>query len=97
MRRPQPSTTAKGYGYHHQRERKRWQAVIDANGTWCRRCGGQIYPGMAWDLDHAPGKEGYRGPSHRKCNRRAGGRVGAALTNGKRWAEKRKNGVSRQW
>jgi hypothetical protein len=26
-------------------------------------------PGTPWDLDHAPGKLGYLGPSHRRCNR----------------------------
>ena len=53
-----------------------------------------IYPGMRWELDHAPGKVGYRGPAHMLCNRRAGGKIGAAITHAKRRA---KNRTSRQW
>lgn len=32
--------------------------------------GGFIKPGEQWDLDHGDNGVGYRGPSHRRCNRR---------------------------
>ena len=32
----------------------------------------RIEPGTAWDLAHAPGDLGYRGPAHAKCNRSEG-------------------------
>jgi hypothetical protein len=35
-------------------------------------------------LDHATGKQGWLGPAHRRCNRRAGGKKGAAVANAKR-------------
>jgi hypothetical protein len=89
-----PRTTARGYGYAHQLERKRWAAVIAASGARCTRCRRLITAEMPWDLDHAPGKTGYLGPAHRRCNRRAGAKLGAAITNAKKRAKRR---VSRQW
>jgi hypothetical protein len=78
------STTTRGYGYLHQKMRERIAPQVEAGLLPCARCGLPILFGQAWELDHAPGKQGYLGPSHRKCNRRAGGKEGAAITNGQR-------------
>jgi hypothetical protein len=47
----------------------------------CARCGLPILPGDEWDLDHGPDRSSYLGPAHRRCNRVAGARNGAAVTN----------------
>jgi len=93
-RRKPLTTTQAGYGSKHQRKRRQWQAVIDESGALCARCGRPIMAGMAWHLDHAPGKQGYLGPSHAHCNVVAGAKLGAAITNAKKRRSRR---VSRAW
>jgi hypothetical protein len=64
------------YGGEHQALRR---AVTPYTvGSSCVRCGRPILPGELWDLDHADDRAGYLGASHRRCNRSAGGRLGAA-------------------
>ena len=87
-----PSTTKRGYGAHDQALRERLRPQVEAGVVRCARCGQLIVPGERWELDHASGKHGYLGPSHFRCNRSAGGKLGAAITNG---ARSRK--VSRVW
>jgi hypothetical protein len=53
----------------------------------CARCGGPIGKEEPWELDHSDDRFSYLGPSHRTCNRSAGGRRGAAITNGNRAAD----------
>lgn len=65
-----PSTTARGYGWHHQKLRKRLEPKVRAGKCLCERCGKPILPGQLWDLDHTDDRTGYLGPSHRQCNRR---------------------------
>ena len=60
--------TANGYGHQHQQARKRWAREVAAGTVLCARYRRPILPGTPWDLDHAPGKVGYLGPSHRRCN-----------------------------
>ena len=81
-----PSTTKRGYGAHHQALRERLHPQVEAGVVPCARCGELIAPGERWELDHAPEKLGYLGPSHFKCNRSAGGKLGAAITNCRRAA-----------
>jgi hypothetical protein len=71
VRRPTKSTTERGYGAEHQKERQRWKAVVDAGRAVCARCHRPILPGQAWDLDHNWDRTGYLGPSHARCNRGA--------------------------
>ena len=81
------STTKRGYGAHHQALRKAVRPQMEAGVVPCARCGVLIAPEERWELDHAPGKQGYLGPSDVRCNRSAGGRVGAAITNSRRSAQ----------
>lgn len=91
---PRQSSAARGYGNHHQQVRKRWKLIVEAGNAICARCRRPIYAYEPWDLDHAPGKRGYLGPSHRRCNRVVGARQGAAITNAKK---RLKRAVSRRW
>lgn len=59
----------------------------------CVDCGRPVLPEQAWQVGHIrPASQGGTttmsncGPSHTACNRRAGGRLGAAVTNGRRRA-----------
>ena len=71
--------------------RAAWQARIDANNGWtCRRTGQPIPPHQpkAWDLGHkTPRHNGGTNnptnthPEHTTCNRSAGGKTGATITN----------------
>lgn len=70
------STTARGYGYDHARIRK--ARLASAYGTPCARCGEVMVEGEPLDLDHNDDRDGYRGFSHRRCNRAAGARKGNA-------------------
>ena len=61
----------------------------------CIRCGRIVTPDMAWDVGHRvdlamPGSDPWdAGPEHRRCNRSAGGKAGAAKTNASRRANRR--------
>ena len=62
--------------------------VAAGNGPRCVDCGGPVMPGQVFDVAHIiPASRGGTdtfdnlGISHRICNRRAGGRMGAAATN----------------
>lgn len=59
--------------------------------------GGIVHSDQQWDVGHLPGHDAYLdlgpltrdqvGPAHRFCNRSDGGKVGAAMTNGRRRAK----------
>lgn len=82
---------------HHDPQ---WQAVVrilraQVRAAWargeevyCRRCGVEIRPNQLFDAGHIdahaePSIEN-AAPEHRRCNRSAGGKVGAAITAQKR-------------
>jgi hypothetical protein len=71
-------TSARGYGWRHQKLRESWSRVVASGGAVCAWCGLPIVPGEPWDLGHVDGSERtmYQGPEHRKCNR--GARPGRA-------------------
>ena len=59
------------YGYTHRVERERWRRLVEQGQVCCRRCGGWIAPGSAWDLGHDDRDEFLpRHPEHASCNRR---------------------------
>jgi hypothetical protein len=74
---------ARGYGAAHRTVRARYEALVASGLARCARCGGPIAAGAPFDLDHSDDRGGYLGVSHPHCNRTAGARRGAAVTNGK--------------
>jgi hypothetical protein len=79
------TTTQRGLGYDHQRERKRQLAAL-RDGDICPRCGRPMFRGQYLDLDDFPGRM-LGGPqvkllAHRSCNRSAGARLREAA---RRW------------
>ena len=93
MGRHQRSTTARGYGGGHKRQRERWVKVIARSGgvrcvcdrAECDRHDGQcpviIRAGDAFDLGHSDDRRYWTGPECVGCNRAAGGRNGARVSN----------------
>jgi hypothetical protein len=82
-------TAARGYGTPHQRLRAYWKPIVEAGQAECHaeRClmpSRWIIPGTPWDLGHQPGKAGYRGPEHRRCNRHEGQRMSVAIQRAQR-------------
>ena len=53
----------------HRLMRANWAGLVENGFVTCTRCGKRIQPGSDWDLDHTDDRNGYRGPSHAKCNR----------------------------
>lgn len=68
------TSTRRGYGIDHQRERMRWEVTIRQRPVHCYRCGKLIKPGDVWDLGHTDNRQAYNGPECTRCNRAAGGR-----------------------
>jgi hypothetical protein len=80
------STTARGYGNHHQILRKRWAKVVEAGDGYCARCGKWIPPGEPWDLGHDDtDRTKYRGPEHQACNRGAPNRAEVPRRQSREW------------
>jgi hypothetical protein len=80
------TTTQRGYGSKHQKERARWKPVVDAGRAWCRQpvClhrSRWIPPGSDWALGHNDTRDAYLGPCHADCNQRDGARRGALIGN----------------
>lgn len=89
--RVKASTTARGYGAAHQRERK--AKLPHAYGTSCVRCHRTMHHGQALHYDHNDARDGYLGFSHRLCNLKAGAREGNRRSRG----AKRIMPTSRSW
>lgn len=94
MGKHQRSTTARGYGSTHRRVRDAWTEQIEAAGgvqcccdrIECDRHDGQcpviIRPGDPFDLGHDDiDRRFWTGPECPGCNRAAGGRNGARVSN----------------
>ena len=64
------TTSGRGYGAQHQRDRAWWAPIVAQGKTRCRRCRGLIEPGQAWDLGHPDADCDYpTAPEHRAHNR----------------------------
>lgn len=80
-------TTARGYDGEHRKARARALAELEP-GTPCPFCREPMFAAQQLDYDHLVpvaegGKDGPRRLAHASCNRSAGGRLGAAVTNGR--------------
>jgi hypothetical protein len=75
------TTTERGYGIDHQRERARLKPVVDAGLAFCQQgipgngsTGGccmptrRIHPGTPWHLGHNDARTAWIGPVHEQCN-----------------------------
>lgn len=70
------TTSQRGYGAQHQRERERWESLVAAGAVDCRR-GDQclepelrIKPDEPWELGHPDvACDAPKAPEHRRCNR----------------------------
>jgi len=100
MARWQGTTTQRGYGSDHQRERKRLLAQWRP-GQPCARCGLPMWHRWLWrngelasaiDLGHTPDRSAYTGLEHVACNRGEGARRG-----NRRRGQARRVTASRQW
>lgn len=87
----QDTTTSRGYGSQHQQQRAKWTPIVEAGGVMCARRGPKcigkpIQPDQEWDMGHDDhDRTKWTGPECVPCNRGAGGRNGAAVTNS-RWS-----------
>lgn len=80
------TTTERGYGAAHQRERRKWADIVNAGFAVCSRCDQPIQPGTQWHLDHTDDRTGYLGPAHAVCNlREAGRKVHRLARRAKNW------------
>lgn len=78
------STTARGYGYQHQRERARLKRIVDAGQAYCCQpvClmpDRWIKPGTPWALGHNDDRTAWIGPTHEVCNQRDGASKGGKV------------------
>ena len=95
------TTTERGLGWDHQKERAR--LLPFAYHTACPMCGATMWPDQQLDLDHRLPRvfggstaEGGGQIVHASCNRAEGARIRAALRH--RWAAERTSEVrSRNW
>jgi hypothetical protein len=57
----------------HKTLRRRLAPVVATGTVKCARCDELIEPGEDWQLDHRDdGRGGWLGPTHTRCNARAG-------------------------
>lgn len=84
------STTEQGLGWSHQKARAKALKEMQ-EGEPCPFCGLPMSKDEPLDFDHViprsqGGTDGPRRLSHAPCNRQAGGRLGARLTNARKRA-----------
>lgn len=83
------TTTERGYGTAHQRERARLKPLVDAGHAWCAQpiCiypTRWIQPGTRWALGHNDARTAWIGPVHHACNQLDGARRGGRTTAARR-------------
>ena len=73
-KRKSPATRypSQRYGPAHRAIRTRLEPEVASGEVACARCGQLIEQGEEWQLDHRDDGRGWLGPSHRRCNARAG-------------------------
>jgi hypothetical protein len=88
MASPRRTTTQQGLGWEHQKARARALREMQ-EGEPCPFCAEPMSKDEPLDYDHViprsqGGTDGPRRLSHASCNRQAGGRLGARVTNGRK-------------
>jgi hypothetical protein len=78
------STTERGYGYAHQRERLRLTPIVNAGLANCAQpicihSDRWIRPGTRWALGHNDSRTAWIGPVHADCNQLDGASKGGRL------------------
>lgn len=70
----------------------------------CTRCGETVTADMKWHADHiledvfgGTSTPDNLGPAHKHCNESAGGKIGAAMTNGFKQAQDQRREVTVKW
>ena len=87
------TTTERGYGHEHRKERRRRLANWKP-GDPCTYCGkAMLGPPAYIDLGHTPDRTAYTGLMHRHCNRSEGAYRGNLMRGRMRIA----TGPSRRW
>jgi hypothetical protein len=71
-KRPAKPYPSQRYGAAHRAMRMRLEPVVATGEIACARCGQMIGQGEEWQLDHRDDGRGWLGPSHRRCNAKAG-------------------------
>jgi hypothetical protein len=94
------STTDRGYGAAHQKERARLRPIVNAGQAFCAQpiCvmpNRWIQPGSKWALGHTDDRGSYLGPTHHVCNQRDGAIKGGKTTGYRNL--RRRNGGSGTW
>lgn len=87
--RDRRSVTPKWGGNASVKARAQCRAMLKAGPVPCAKCGVEITaqtPESEWDAGHltdrVTGMGGHQtAPEHKRCNRSAGGKIGAAITN----------------
>jgi hypothetical protein len=65
---PRGTTTERGYGASHLRERRKVEREVKAGNAFCSECGRWIAPTAKWHLAHDHRNGGYAGAAHATCN-----------------------------
>lgn len=92
----QGTTTQRGYGNDHQKQRRRYAPLVASGAAECWRCiengrtpqEARIDPNEPWDLGHDdtdPTRRRYKGPEHVKCNRATKGRNKTQADTSRAW------------
>jgi hypothetical protein len=75
------TTTQRGYGRPHQKQRAQWKPLVDAGMVQCHAAiclepSRWITPGTPWHMGHTPDRTGWTGPEHQRCGAADGARRG---------------------
>jgi hypothetical protein len=84
QRKPYPTQR---YGQAHRAMRARLTPLVARGTVACARCGQLIGSDEKWELDHRDDGHGWLGPSHQRCNARAGWEAMVGANGGREFTE----------
>jgi hypothetical protein len=96
------STTARGYGYEHQKERRRLTPLVNSGQAVCAQpvCihrDRTIQPGTPWALGHNDNRTAWIGPVHADCNQQDGASKGGRTIAARKHPTQRTTTASQNW